>query len=279
MALHPAPGLSPAEPPALEVDGLGRRVGGRWLYRDLTASFAPATVTAIVGPNGSGKTTLLRDLAGLRRPAAGAVRLGGSPLAEVRPAERARALAYLPQATPLAYDLRVAEVVMLGRSPFLPRFAGPSEADHHLVAAALARVGLRGAGGRRISSLSGGERQRVMLARLLATQAPLLLLDEPTAALDVGHALAFTDLCRELASAGSTVIAAHHDLDLARSSADAAIVLGTEGGAAICGAASAVLTPAILGPIFAVELRESDGHLVFECSLQPRAARAEERSS
>ena len=252
----------------LRARGLGRRMGGRWLYRELEASFAPATVTAIVGPNGSGKTTLLRDLAGLRAPSSGSVTLRGSPLSELRPAERARALAYLPQATPLAYDLRVDEVVMLGRSTFLSRFAGPAAADHRIIAEALARVGLGDAGTRRLSSLSGGERQRVMLARLLATQAPLLLLDEPTAALDVGHALAFMDLCRELASAGATVIAALHDLDLARSSADSAIVLGSERGAAITGTASAVLTPAILGPIFAVELRESDGHLVFERSLQ-----------
>jgi len=274
--LHPAPELIAERTDRaaqLRAVGLGRRIDGRWLYRGLEASFAPATVTALVGPNGSGKTTLLRDLAGLRRPASGSVTLGGAPLADQRPAERARVLAYLPQATPLAYDLRAREVVMLGRSPFLSRFAGPSPADHQLVADALVRVGLAGAGERRTSSLSGGERQRVMLARLLATQAPLLLLDEPTAALDVGHALAFMDLCRELAAAGTTVIAALHDLDLARGSADAAIVLGSEGGAAITGASSAVLTPTILGPIFAVELRESDGHLVFERSLQPAATR------
>ena len=274
MALAP-PSLieERADAAELRASGLGRQIGGRWLYRDLNAFFAPATVTAIVGPNGSGKTTLLRDLAGLRRPAAGSVTLRGASLADRRPAERARALAYLPQTTPLAYDLPAHEVVMLGRSPFLPRFAGPSPADHQHVADALRRVGLAGAGERRVSSLSGGERQRVMLARLLATQAPLLLLDEPTASLDVGHALAFMDLCRALAATGTTVIAALHDLDLARSSADAAIVLGSEGGAAIAGTAASLLTPSVLGPIFAVELREIDGHLVFERSLQPSATR------
>jgi iron complex transport system ATP-binding protein len=226
----------------------------------------PSTVTAIVGPNGAGKSTLLRDLAGLRAPQRGAVHLDDAPLAAIDAATRARALAYLPQTTPLAYDLTVADVVMLGRTPFLNRFAGPGAADRRAVDRAIERVGLAVTATRPLSSLSGGERQRVMLARMLATEAPVLLLDEPTAALDVGHALAFMDLCRELAAGGRTVIAALHDLDLARRSADAALVLGD--GAVTSGEAAAVLTPAILGPLFAVEILERDGHLLFARSLR-----------
>ncbi len=265
-----APAARPPAPPELRASGLGRRVGERWLYRDLDVCFAPASVTAIVGPNGSGKTTLLRELAGLCRPAAGTIHWRGESLTAMNPGLRARRLAYLPQATHLTYDLRVHEVVMLGRTPFLPRFTGPAATDQQIVATALRRVGLGDAAKRSLQSLSGGERQRVMLARMLATQAPLLLLDEPTAALDVGHALAFMELCRELASTGTTVITALHDLDLARRETDAAIVLGNANGRTITGTAEEVLTPATLGPLFAVELRESDGHLVFERSLRGR---------
>jgi len=274
MAALPSPPSKQTPGAQLRAQGLGRRVGERWLYRDLDATFAAASITAIVGPNGSGKSTLLRDLAGLRPPAAGRVTLAGAALDGQSPTSRARSLAYLPQATPLAYDLRVEAVVMLGRTPFLPRFGGPSAQDHRLVAAALDRVGLRDAAQRPLSSLSGGERQRVMLARMLATQAPLLLLDEPTAALDVGHALAFMDLCRELADGGTTVIAALHDLDLARRSADAAVVLGAADGNVLTGASAAVLVPATLGPLFAVRLRESDGHLIVERSLLPTTSRS-----
>ncbi len=260
---------APTSPtPEFCASGLERRIGGRCLYRDLDVRFAPASVTAIVGPNGSGKTTLLREFAGLLQPATGTIRWRGESLTTMSPGLRARQLAYLPQATPLTYDLRVHEVVMLGRTPFLPRFAPPSAVDHQVVANALDRVGLGDLSPRSLQSLSGGERQRVMLARMLATEAPLLLLDEPTAALDVGHALAFMELCRELASAGATVITALHDLDLARRCADAAIVLGAADGRALTGAADLVLTPAILGPLFAVKLRESDGHLLFENSLK-----------
>ncbi|MEZ4382009.1 MAG: ABC transporter ATP-binding protein [Nannocystaceae bacterium] len=260
--------MTAAHATPLRCEGLGREVAGRTLYRDLDAAFPPSTVTAIVGPNGAGKSTLLRDLAGLRRPQRGDVRLGDAPVSAQGPLTRARALAYLPQSTPLAYDLSVAEVVMLGRTPFLARFAGPGAEDHAAVERALDRVGLRVAASRPLSSLSGGERQRVMLARMLATEAPVLLLDEPTAALDVGHALAFMDLCRELADGGRAVVAALHDLDLARRSADAALVVGARDGAVAVGTAAQVLTPQLLGPLFAVDILERDGHLLFTRSLR-----------
>ncbi|MEZ4454448.1 MAG: ABC transporter ATP-binding protein [Nannocystaceae bacterium] len=257
----------------LAAIGLGRAIAGRWLYRGLDHRFAPATFTAIVGPNGAGKSTLLRDLAGLRTPAAGAIELGGRPLRSLPPGERARLLAYLPQATSLAHDLRADEVVMLGRTPFLGRFAGPRPADHAAVRRALATVGADALAERPVSTLSGGERQRVMLARMLATEAPLLLLDEPTAALDVGHALSFLGLCRELVGGGATIVAVLHDLGLARRHADEALLLGDPDGAVAHGPVASVLTPAALAPIFQVAVRSLDGHLVFET-----AARADDRS-
>lgn len=251
--------------PPLHARGLGRQLGGRWLYRGLDLDLPPRTITVVVGPNGSGKSTLLRDLAGLARPAAGEIWLSGQPLADLRPAERARSLAYLPQDTPLAHDLAVAELVMLGRAPYLPRLGGPGPDDRAAVDEALAAVGLAGAAERGVLGLSGGERQRVMLARMLATRAPVLLLDEPTRALDVGQELDFLALCRRLTDQGATIAAAIHDLDLARRHADQVLLLPGDGrGHPRIGAPAAVLVHGALAEVFGVDAREVDGHLVFE---------------
>jgi ABC-type cobalamin/Fe3+-siderophores transport system ATPase subunit len=251
----------------LHARGLGARVPGppaRWLFRALELSIAPGAVWALVGPNGSGKSTLLRCLAGLRPAEEGTVYLGGRPLAEVRIRDRAKRLAYLPQLTPLYHDLEARQVVMLGRAPHLSRWRGPAAEDERRVDEALARVDATAVAQRPLSTLSGGERQRVMLARLLATGAEILLLDEPTTALDIGHALRLLALCRELSASGSAVVLAMHELELARRHADMAVCLaaGPEGEHR-CGAAEDVLTPGILGPVFDVDVREHADGLSF----------------
>ena len=249
----------------LRSRGLGRQIRGRWLYRGLDLDLPAGALTVLVGPNGAGKSTLLRDLAGLRAPQEGEIWLMDQPLARLRPAERARRLAYLPQDTPLVHDLPVADVVLLGRAPYLPRLGAPRPEDHAAVADALAAVGLADAGARGVLGLSGGERQRVMLARMLATGAPLLLLDEPTSGLDIGQALAFLALCRRLAEGGAAVAAAIHDLDLARRHADRAVLLPGDGeGRARVGDPAEVLGGPALAAVFGVAARELDGHLVFD---------------
>lgn len=251
----------------LRADELGAHVPGppaRWLFRGLGLGVAPGEVWALVGPNGSGKSTLLRCLAGLRGAEEGTVRLHDRPLHDTPGRERAKRLAYLPQLTPLYHDLRVRQVVMLGRAPHLSRFTGPSAQDERCVDEALARVEAGALAQRAISTLSGGERQRVMLARLLATGAELLLLDEPTTALDIGHALRLLALCRDLAADGAAVVLAMHELELARRYADRAVCLGVGAeGEHRHGAAAEVLTPEILGPVFDVEVHEQDGELSF----------------
>lgn len=252
---------------SLRAEGLGAHVPGppaRWLLRGLGLAIAPGEVWALVGPNGSGKSTLLRCLAGLRKAEEGTVRLGDRPLHETPGRERAKRLAYLPQLTPLYHDLRARQVVMLGRAPHLSRWAGPSAEDERRVDEALARVDATGLAERPISTLSGGERQRVMLARLLATGAEILLLDEPTTALDIGHALRLLALCRDLAADGAAVVLAMHELELARRYADRAVCLGVgHDGEHRHGAAADVLTPEILGPVFDVDVQEQAGELSF----------------
>lgn len=251
----------------LHARDLGARVTGppaRWLFRALELRIAPGEVWAVVGPNGSGKSTLLRCLAGLRRAEEGTVCLHERPLGDVPGRERAQQLAYLPQATPLYHDLRARQLVMLGRAPHLSRWHRPGPQDERCVDEALARVDATELGARPISTLSGGERQRAMLARLLATGAALLLLDEPTTALDVGHALRLLSLCRELAADGVAIVLAMHELELARRYADHAVCLGAgPAGEHHHGPARDVLTPEILGPLFDVDVHEHPDGLSF----------------
>ncbi len=251
----------------LHARGLGAHVPGpppRWLFRALELRITPGEVWAVVGPNGSGKSTLLRGLAGLHEAEEGTVLLHERPLAELPGRQRAQHIAYLPQATPLYHDLRVHQVVMLGRAPHLSRWRGPDREDQRRVDEALARVDATELAQRPISTLSGGERQRAMLARLLATGASLVLLDEPTTALDIGHALRLLALCRELATDGVAVVLAMHELELARRYADHAVCLGAgPDGQHHLGRTADVLTPAILGTVFEVDVHEHPDGLSF----------------
>ena len=251
-----------SEAVALAARGLAHRVDGRTLYAGLDLDLRRGRLCVVAGPNGAGKSTLLRALAGLERPQAGRITLLGDDLAALAPAARARRLAYLPQHCPVEPDLLVHEVVLLGRLPALPRFGPPRPADRDAADAALARLGLAAFATRPIGQLSGGERQRVMLARMLAADAAVLVLDEPAAGLDIGQALGLYRHLRALVSAGAAVLLAEHDLDLARRHADDAVLLAA--GRAAVGPADAILTPALLGPAFDVTVHEQSGRLYFE---------------
>ena len=197
----------------LRAEALHVVLGGRTVLRDV--SFAPAAGwTAVVGPNGAGKSTLLRALAGLVPPSAGGVRLDGRELAAVPRAERGRRIAWLAQQGEATGELTARETVHLGRLPHLGLFGTPTAADEAVVDAAMAATECAAWQHRRLHALSGGERQRVMLARVLATEAPILLLDEPTTHLDPPHQVALIRLLRRL-GATHTVVSVLHDLPLA----------------------------------------------------------------
>ncbi len=240
---------------------LGVHLGGRWLFRCLSTELVPGSFTAVIGPNGAGKSTLLRCLAGLHPPTEGAPLLDDRLVASVPRRERARALAFLPQHTPLYHDLRASEIVMLGRLPHLHRLRPPTRLDTQRVAQSLTDVGVSMLAERAISTLSGGERQRIMLARMLATEAPILVLDEPTAALDIGHALRFLTLLHRLADKGRTIVVALHDLDLADRFATEAILLHNDAeGTFDAGPRDRVLDPDRIASVFAVDVaRTADG--------------------
>jgi iron complex transport system ATP-binding protein len=215
VALPPlqAEGLTVALGPRPVLHGVGVTLGAGW--------------TAVVGPNGAGKSTLLRALAGLLPAAGGSVRLGGAPLSALAPAARARQIAWLAQQGEISGELTVEETVALGRIAHLGLLGVPGPADAAAVRQAMALAGCSAWSARQLAALSGGERQRVLLARVLATAAPWLLLDEPTTHLDAPHQVALARLFRRLAAdtrCPQGVVTVLHDLPIALQ-ADRVLVL------------------------------------------------------
>ncbi|MEM6785127.1 MAG: ABC transporter ATP-binding protein [Bacteroidota bacterium] len=225
-------------------------LGGRRVLDALTLRIAPGTVTALVGPNGSGKTTLLRTLTGLL-PHEGTLTLDGTPLRGWSDRDRARALAYVQQRPSLAFDLTVRAFVALGRTPHRSWIAGPSDADRAAVAHALATTRLTPFADRSARTLSGGEHRRLLLAQALAQDTPLLLLDEPTAHLDLRHVLDLAALLQGLHADGRTLVVALHELDLAARLADQVLLLH-QGRLVAAGPPVDVLTPPNLEQVFGV---------------------------
>jgi iron complex transport system ATP-binding protein len=211
------------EPLMLKATGLTASIGKRRIIEDINLRVMHGEVVVIVGPNGAGKTTLLRAVAGLL-PAKGEILVDGTPLDRLSLAERARRIAYLPQGHVFHWPLSVAEIVALGRLP-RGRGADLSAADGQAVARALAATDTSEFAARSVTSLSGGERARVALARVLATEAPLILADEPTASLDPRYQLSVLAILQRHAKAGGAVVAVLHDLGLAARHADRIVVL------------------------------------------------------
>ena len=228
--------------------GYDRRNVLEWVDLELSAG----EILGVIGPNGAGKTTLLRAVAGALRPSFGVVYLDGKELGQLKPQEVARQIAVVAQVPSVSLDFRVRELVELGRLPHLrpPDRLGP--ADRKAVENALRLTGLEDLAERPISSLSGGERQRVFLAMALAQEPQILLLDEPTAHLDVRYRLEFLILVRKLAQEGLAVAMALHDLNLAAQFSDRLLLLG-QGRVLAQGLPEEVLIPELLEKAFGVK--------------------------
>ena len=254
---------------SLVADRAGVEIAGRRLLGEASVTIAPGQLVALVGPNGSGKSTLLRLLGGIWPPTSGAVSLDGVPLSRLRRRDLARAVTLVPQDTHVAFAFTVREVVAMGRQAHLGRFSREGEADRAAIAAAMARADVTALADRDATALSGGERQRVLIARSLATEARHLLLDEPTASLDVAHALDVLTLCRGLADEGRAVAIALHDLNLARRFATDAVLL-RQGRVVVAGPVDQVLSPDLVSDVFGVSVSiarpdgtDSEGVYVF----------------
>jgi iron complex transport system ATP-binding protein len=233
--------------PFLRLAGLGATLGRRQVLAGVDLAVQRGEMVAVVGPNGAGKTTLLRAIAGLI-PSHGTIEVGGVPLGRLSRRERARQMGYLPQGHVFHWPLPVGEIVALGR---LPQGSGLAEPDRAAVKRAMAETGVAEHARRTITSLSGGERARVALARVLSTEAPLILADEPTASLDPRYQLVVLEILRRHAAAGGAVLAVLHDLGLAARQADRVVVID-RGAVVADGSPREVLTKARLAETFGV---------------------------
>jgi iron complex transport system ATP-binding protein len=203
------------------VVGYGTRVVGR----DLDVALAEGEVLALLGPNGGGKTTLLKTLLGLVPPLGGEVRLAGRPLGALGVRERATLVAYVPQVHAGTFAFTVAEMVLMGRTARSGPFEAPSVRDHQVAAAMLERLGIAHLADRPYTLVSGGERQLAMIARALAQEPRIVVLDEPTASLDFGNQGRVMREIRSLAAAGLGVIFSTHDPNHALRHADRAMLI------------------------------------------------------
>lgn len=243
----------------LAAEGVGVTIGRRPLLQDVSLTVGAGEIVAIVGPNGAGKTTLLKTLAGDIAPSTGRVLLDGRPLASYRPRELALRRAVLPQQTVIQFAFTAREIVTMGRGP------RRGHGDEAVVERVLAQTESLPIAERHFPSLSGGEQARVSLARVLAQEAPLLLLDEPTATLDPRHQQMVMDLARGVATNGGAVVVILHDLNLAASAADRAVLLH-EGRIVADGPPWATFTEALLSDVFACHIAVTT-HPLRNCPL------------
>lgn len=244
---------------SLAAERVGVVIDGRALLRDISLAVGPGELVALVGPNGAGKSTLLKALAGDIAPTTGRVVLDSRPLSAYRPRELALRRAVLPQQTVIQFAFTAREIVTMGRGP------RRGHDDDAVVDRVLAETESLPIAERHYPSLSGGEQARVSLARVLAQEAPLLLLDEPTATLDPRHQQMVMDLARAVAAKGGAVVVILHDLNLAASAADR-IMLVHEGRIVADGTPWETMSEPLLSDVFACHIAVTT-HPVRACPL------------
>lgn len=238
-----------------ELHNVSYAYGTKTVLSDLSFSLQAGSFYGLAGPNGSGKTTLLDLLLGNKEASSGKIRFKGQDLAIYGRRELAREMALVPQEFKINFDFTVQEVVMMGRHPHIPRFANPDQSDLRIVEEVMAELEISELQSRLLTQLSGGEKQRVIVARALAQDTPVLILDEATASLDIHHSIKILRTIKNLVKSRSgTVIAAIHDLNLAAAYCDAIIMLN-KGRQVKIGTTDETLTPELINDIFGVASR------------------------
>lgn len=276
---HPQEGTPRSEPvtrqDGLLVQSVDVELEARRILQDVSLQAGAGQFVGLLGPNGSGKTTLLRAINGFLQPVNGTVVFSGDEVRRMSPRRTAQLIARIPQSTALEFNFTVREAVLMGRHPHLGRFSLEGQQDEAIAQQALETVGMAAFSDRSVDTLSGGERQLVFVARALAQGPRLLLLDEPTANLDLAHQLQVMDLVSGLVRQGLTAIAALHDLSLAANYCTR-IVLLSRGHVAASGTPEQVLTPDNIQRVFNVEVNVHRDPVSERLVIMPsrRAARA-----
>ena len=239
---------SPPAVPLLTVSDLSIQLLGTPIVHSLQFNLYPGTITGLVGPNGCGKTTLLRTICGYL-PYSGSILLEEKEVSKWSRRELARKVSFVRQAPTLSFDFTVEELVLLGLLPHKTLLEGASRQDQESLNGVLEQIGLSSFSKRSVQSLSGGERQRAYLAQAILQDSALLLLDEPTAHLDISHQYQFLELLKDLANKGKTILAVFHDLELAVKFSDRLLVLH-EGHQVGHGSPANILNDKLLANVF-----------------------------
>ena len=237
----------------LETSQLAFGYPGRTLGRDLNLTIGAGEIICLLGPNGGGKTTLLRTLLGLLPAMHGDILLRGKSTRACTPGERARAMAYVPQASGGSFDFTVRETVLMGRTAHLSLFDGPGAQDATATDAALVALKISHLAGKSVTQISAGERQLTLIARALAQASPLLIMDEPTANLDYGNQYLILDTIAEIGKRGAAVLFSTHDPDHALRVATHTLAL-MPGGILANGATRELLTAENLSQLYGLKI-------------------------
>lgn len=276
--MSPVADVAAGGPLPLEACALRFAYGERVVLDGVSLALSAGEMLGVIGPNGSGKSTLLRLLSGVRAPLAGEVRVWGRRLADLSRRALGRTIAVVPQETSIEFPFSVTEVVLMGRSPHLSGFALESERDVQVAHEAMRRTGVLDLARRAVHELSGGERQRVILARALAQEADILLLDEPAAFLDIRHQVELYDLLQDLQDEGKSIITVLHDLNLAALYCDRVALLKA-GRVMRVGGPAAVITHAALAEVYETDVQVETNPVTGAVNVLPLGRRQRERLS
>ena len=245
----------------IELQHIGVSYGDRVILRDVNATVAAARITAVMGPNGCGKTTLLRCIGGLLEPTTGQASIDGKRVKDYTARELAQQVAFVRQHAQTDFEFSAFETVLMGRNPYQRRLQNESQEDWDIVERCMRQTGVWELRLAKPAQMSGGELQRVMIARALAQETPVLLMDEPVSNLDIAHQIEVMRLLK--AATDKTVVIVIHDLNLALQFCDDVLLLH-DGGLLFHGPVKEGLTPERIAKVYGVQTHMADGRIVFD---------------